>query len=689
MATYGSSSPAPVSPAPAKAEDAELTPNVVQPAVPVSKLLVAGLGLALVATACGLILGGGRYVAPPQDLVDAGPWATWGLALSRAVALIGGIATFGWLFYAAFLGPQQRDGLLGSSGSADLRRAARAAGLWAVASAIAAALTLAVILGISLPEAISPSVVNLYSWEIPAVRAFVLSAVTAAVVWFFARRAVSLTTAAGLAVVAFAALAFVPLAGHSATYGDHALALTAGVAHVWAAAAWFGGLLALAMHAWRGDRGVQEATVRYSRVATIAVVVLLVAGMANGYARMDTVSDLWNSGYGRLLTAKMLVFAFALVFAWQVRRHLAVDLGKSRSALGKLVAGELGLLAIAVGFAVALAQTPYPRVDNSAATVVEQLLGRSMPDAPTVGSVILGWQFEPIFLVGGLVAAAYYVAAVARLRARGDHWPMGRTISFLLGIVVIIWTTNSGLAIYSPVSFSIHMGQHMLLSMIAPILLVLGTPITLALRAIPPAPAGRRGPREWIVWGINSPVARFVTHPIWVLLVFTVGLYGLYYTPLFPWLMGSHLGHVAMQLHFLAAGYLFAYVVLGLDPAPRQLPPWIRLLMLLVAIALHSFFAVPIMMSDVVFAGEWYSQVQPPWIEDPLAETRLGGGVAWGIAEIPALILMVVLAVQWARSDAREAGRKDRQADRDGNAELAAYNAHLQRLHQSAQRRGE
>ena len=689
MATYGSSSPAPVSPAPAKAEDAELTPNVVQPAVPVSKLLVAGLGLALVATAFGLILGGGRYVAPPQDLVDAGPWATWGLALSRAVALIGGIATFGWLFYAAFLGPQQRDGLLGSSGSADLRRAARAAGLWAVASAIAAALTLAVILGISLPEAISPSVVNLYSWEIPAVRAFVLSAVTAAVVWFFARRAVSLTTAAGLAVVAFAALAFVPLAGHSATYGDHALALTAGVAHVWAAAAWFGGLLALAMHAWRGDRGVQEATVRYSRVATIAVVVLLVAGIANGYARMDTVSDLWNSGYGRLLTAKMLVFAFALVFAWQVRRHLAVDLGKSRSALGKLVAGELGLLAIAVGFAVALAQTPYPRVDNSAATVVEQLLGRSMPDAPTVGSVILGWQFEPIFLVGGLVAAAYYVAAVARLRARGDHWPMGRTISFLLGIVVIIWTTNSGLAIYSPVSFSIHMGQHMLLSMIAPILLVLGTPITLALRAIPPAPAGRRGPREWIVWGINSPVARFVTHPIWVLLVFTVGLYGLYYTPLFPWLMGSHLGHVAMQLHFLAAGYLFAYVVLGLDPAPRQLPPWIRLLMLLVAIALHSFFAVPIMMSDVVFAGEWYSQVQPPWIEDPLAETRLGGGVAWGIAEIPALILMVVLAVQWARSDAREAGRKDRQADRDGNAELAAYNAHLQRLHQSAQRRGE
>ncbi|MDV7394725.1 cytochrome c oxidase assembly protein, partial [Arthrospira platensis SPKY1] len=126
-----------------------------------------------------------------------------------------------------------------------------------------------------------------------------------------------------------------------------------------------------------------------------------------------------------------------------------------------------------------------------------------------------------------------------------------------------------------------------------------------------------------------------------------------------------------------------------LDPTPRPLPPWVRLLMLLVAIALHSFFAVPMMMSDVAFANEWYSQVQPPWIESQLAETRLAGGIAWGIAEVPALILMVVLGVQWARSDERESRRRDRQADRDGGAELAAYNDHLRRLHEASQRRGE
>lgn len=651
--------------------------------------VLGALAVALMGAGAGLIIGGGRYTPPAAGLTDAGPLAEWGLAFARTVSIASGVATFGWLLYAAFLGPQRRGGLLGASGTRDVRRAAIAATVWAVASMVAAALSLSVILGSPLSEALSADVIGLYAWDIPVVRAFVMAAVAAAVIAVGARLASSLSAAAGWMVVAAVGLAFAPLAGHAAGYGDHALALTSGVAHMWAVAAWLGGLLALATHAWRHDSGVREAAARYGTLATVAVALLMLSGVGNSIPRLDTVSDLWNSGYGRLLTTKVIVFAVALLVAANVRRRLSGKLADSRKAVGGLIATEVLLLSLAGGLAVALAQTPYPRVQNEAATVVELLLGREMPPAPTLGNVILGWQFEPLFLIGGVAAAAVYVAGTVRLRSRGDAWPVGRTIAFLLGIVAIIWATNSGLAVYSPVSFSIHMGQHMLLSMIAPILLVLGTPITLALRAIPPAPAGRRGPREWIIWGINSPVARFVTHPIWVLLVFTVGLYGLYYTPLFAWLMGSHLGHVAMQIHFMLAGYLFAYVVLGLDPAPRTLPAWLRLLMLLIAIALHSFFAVPIMMSDVAFAGEWYSQVQPPWIADPLAETRIAGGVAWSIAEIPALILMVVLGVQWARSDDREARRKDRQASRDGDAELAAYNEHLQRLQRSAARRGE
>lgn len=655
----------------------------------VPQLLVAGLGVVLLATAAGLVLGDGRYTAPTTGIEDAGVLVGWLLPLLRAVTLSMGVATFGWLGYAAFLGPQRRDGTLGTAGLADIRRATTAAGIWTLSSLTTAVVSMASVLGSPLAEAIRPTVISRYAWDIPIVRAYVLGAFIAGAIWVFGRRSRSLAAAAGWAVAAGAALAFIPLGGHAAGYGDHALALTSGLVHVLAMATWVGGLLALSVHAWRHDPGVTEAARRYASFAMVSVGFLVVTGVANAYTRMDTISDLWNSGYGRLVLAKTVLLVAILLIAGVVRRSLAERVGESRPALAGLVAAELGLMAVATGFAVALAVTPYPRAENSATTLVEQLLGRTMPEAPTAASLIFGWQFEPVFLIGGLIAALLYVAGVVRLRSRGDSWPMGRTIAWLLGVIAVMWSTNSGLAVYSPVDFSVHMLQHMALSMIAPILLVMGTPITLSLRALNPAPSGRRGPREWISWGINTPLAKFITHPLWVLMIFTVGLYGLYYTPLFGWLMGSHLGHLAMQVHFLLAGYLFSYVVLGLDPAPRVLAPWLRMLMLLVAMSLHSFFAVPIMMSDIVFAGDWYSQVQPPWVTDLVAQTKLAGGIAWGIAEVPSLMLMIVLAVQWARSDDREARRHDRQADRDGEAELTAYNERLRLMNESAQRRGD
>lgn len=659
-------------------------------------LLPMLLGLLVVsavsATAIGLQIGGGAYEPPATGIVDAGPLVGWLQPLARTIALLAGVATLGWLGYAAFLGPQKRGGFLGGSGLADIRRAGVAAALWVITSLLAAVLSLSAVLGIALSEAIRPAIFRQYAWDVPIVRSYLIAAGLAAVIWVACRWAQSLAAAAGWFVVAAVGLALSPLAGHAAGYGDHALALTSGLVHVLAMAVWCGALLALAWHGWRNDPGVPEAAKRYSPVALTAVALLVFTGVGSAYTRMDTISDLWNSGYGRLLTIKVLVFVFALVAALFVRRRLFADWPTDQShrpRIAGLVTVELLLMSIAAGLAVALAVTPYPRSENSALTLVEQLLGRSIPEAPTFTNVVFGWQFEPLFFVGGIIAMAVYVAGVVRLRTRGDSWPLGRTVAWILGVIAVMWATNSGFAVYSTVSFSLHMLQHMLLSMIAPVLLVMGTPITLALRALHPAASGRRGPREWISWGINTPFAKFITHPLWVLFIFTVGLYGLYYTSLFAWLMGSHLGHLIMQIHFLLAGYLFAYVVLGLDPAPRVLPPWLRLLLVLVSAGLHSFFALPIMMSDTAFAGDWYAQVQPEWIDSLAEHSRMAGGIAWAVAEIPLIMLIVVLGVQWSRSDEREAKRRDRQADRDGGAELAAYNEHLRKLNESAVRRGD
>ena len=121
-------------------------------------------------------------------------------------------------------------------------------------------------------------------------------------------------------------------------------------------------------------------------------------------------------------------------------------------------------------------------------------------------------------------------------------------------------------------------------------------------------------------------------------------------------------------------------MLIGIDPRPRPLPYWGRLLLLLLALAVHGFFAVAFMMGTTPMAVEWYGVVRPEWITDPLRDTLLGGQVTWGLSEIPSLIVLIAIAVQWSRSDEREAKRMDRQAERDGDAELDAYNAYLESL---------
>ena len=284
-------------------------------------------------------------------------------------------------------------------------------------------------------------------------------------------------------------------------------------------------------------------------------------------------------------------------------------------------------------------------------------------------------------LSGGLIALTIYMAGVRRLRALEVPWSIARTFCFTTGIVLLLWCTNGGVSKYAMISFSSHMIQHMTLSMIAPIFLVLGMPVTLALRALPAATnPEHRNAREWILALIHSPYARAVSHPLVVLVIFTFGLYGLYFTSFFSTLMASHSGHVLMEIHFLLTGLLFAWVIVGLDPMPREFPHWARLVLVLVAISLHAFFAIAIMQAATPIGDDWYSQVAPPWIIDPLTDSNLAGGIAWGFGEVPTLLLMVLVAVQWSRKDARLAKRLDRAADRDGDAELKAYNEQLARM---------
>lgn len=654
-----------------------------------SRWIIPVVLLALAGLLVGLVVGGGTREVVAEDITGAGGVVQWGLPIWRLIATAASVVTVGLLGYAAVLGPQGRDGVLSQVGRRDLVRASWVAAVWAVSSLMTALWLLAWALGQTIGKTLDPAMISTFAWSVGSVRAFLIMAIIAAIVAVACFFTTSVTAAASWMMLSLIAVALPALAGHASSLGSHGVAMTSDVVHTLSMTVWIGGLLVLLFHAVRNDPATMRAVPVFRTVATWAVILLAISGVGAAFSRMNSVSELWTTAFGVLILLKVALLIGLLAIARLLQTKVVGSGKEDRQILIRFASLEALLMAAAGGIGVALTQTPFPRVEVELPTQAETLLGQPFPPAPTFANVALGWHLEPFWIGISALGLGLYIAGVVRLKRRGDKWPVMRTVSWVLGWISIIWATNAGISLYAMVAMSWHMLAHMALSMIAPILLAMSAPLTLALRALPSSHSTRRGPREWIVWGMHTPLARFVTHPLYVLFIFTVGLYGLYYTPLFSWLMSSHVGHLAMQVHFLLSGYLFAWVVIQTDPLPRSLPPWGRLMLAIVAMILHSFFAVPIMMSDTAFGSTWYSQVQPPWLTDPVADSHNAGAIAWGIAEIPTFLLVLAVAFQWAKSDDREAKRIDRRADRDGDADLAAYNERLARLAEHDQREAE
>ncbi|MFE6765729.1 cytochrome c oxidase assembly protein [Streptomyces sp. NPDC057689] len=286
---------------------------------------------------------------------------------------------------------------------------------------------------------------------------------------------------------------------------------------------------------------------------------------------------------------------------------------------------------------------------------------------------------DPFFLVGCVLAVLLYGYGVLRLRRRGDEWPVGRTVLFVVGVLTIALVMCTRLNDYGMAMFSVHMVQHMVISMLSPILLLLGAPVTLALRALPVAPRGTKGPRELLLMLLHSRYMKIVTHPAFTIPLFIASLYGLYFTPLFDYLMGSTTGHLVMMVHFLAVGLFFFWPIMGVDPGPHRPGYVMRMLELFAGMPFHAFFGIALMMASTPMV-EVYKNPPASLGIDALADQSAAGGIAWAFSEIPSVVVLVALVFQWYRSEQRTAKRTDRAADRDGDQELQAYNAYLASL---------
>ncbi|GAA3553936.1 cytochrome c oxidase assembly protein [Nonomuraea rosea] len=648
-----------------------------------ARLALAGAAAAVLALVIGMIAGGRAFPRIIPGLPDSGAVVRWGLPLSKLLMDVAGVATVGLLLMAAVLLPNDK-GVLGKTATGYVKASSWAALTWAGAAFLAILFGAAESIGRTVPQILERILLTSYATQTTQGVALTLVVLFGVAIALFSRGAITAGAAAGLLVLALATLLPAPLTGHTTSSPNHDLATSSVSLHLLALALWVGGLAVLALHAIRRQPQIEVAANRFSTMALWCYAGVGLSGVFSLVARLGAVSDLWTSQYGLLAVAKIVAFVLlGYVGYWHRQRTLA-DLAAGRPrAFTRLAGGEMVLMLATIGVAVALSRTPPPEFSVPADRAFE-LLGFPLPPELTIANVFSLWWFDLFFAAVAAALGGLYALGLRRLRRRGDTWSWGRTVAWFVGVALLVFTTQSGLARYAKVMFDVHMIEHMTLSMVVPIFLVLGGPVTLALRALKPAAKrGDRGPREWITTILHSRFTKVVTHPVIATSIFIASTYALYFTPLFESAMKEHLGHIWMTLHFLISGCLFFWVIIGVDPGPDRLPYVGRLLMLFVTMPFHAFFGIALMMMGTVIASGWYEQLGRPWGDTLLQTQQDGGAIAWGFGEIPTLIVLLAIAVQWYQDDDRQARRADRRADRTGagDPELDSYNAYLASLH--------
>jgi cytochrome c oxidase assembly factor CtaG len=292
--------------------------------------------------------------------------------------------------------------------------------------------------------------------------------------------------------------------------------------------------------------------------------------------------------------------------------------------------------------------------------------GGSVPPPFTVARVFTEFELNSWLTLGLVLAAGLYLYGVHRLRLRGDHWPVLRTVCFLgPGLGGIAAVTLSGLGAYDTTLLSVHMVQHMVLSMIAPIFLALGAPVTLALRTLPVRP------RKRLLAIVHSRVARVYTFPLVAFAIFVVNPFALYFTDLYHYTLQHEWAHELVHAHFIATGCVFFWPLLGLDPLPGRWPYPARALLMLLSVPFHTVLGLTIMQSTTLLGGDWYPSLNLAW-SDPRNDQVVAGGVLWAGGEIVSVTMLAVLVVQWIKQSEREARRMDRELDRQEARQRAA-----------------
>jgi len=538
-----------------------------------SALAFTWVALAVIALISGWFVAGGSLDPAPAGLPEPEPVVTWGAVALRFATIVLGLMMVGVLVVSRW---QNRTPQIASF-----------IGLaWVAAALLQVLFVLANVLALPLHDAASFSVISTYAGEIATTRALIL---TAALVFLLSLAAIfSGRVRTSWIVLALIAAALPSLASHTSGVGDHSLAVTANAVHAAAATLWVGTAVALfaatMMQIERGSSHLQA----YSSLALTCWLALGASGFINGYVRLDSPDQLLSTGYGQLLVAKAVLLAGIGLLGWRVKVRWA-----HRTGFARLAAIDIALLSIAVGLGVALASSPYPRLPVPFTSLAEALTGAAPPSPPTWHSLVLGFSLDPVFAGAVLVGLGIMIW-------NWGAWPTRRRLPWLLGLVVLAWSTNGGLALYALV-----------------------TPGAAAIQtAFVVAPVALLAARGWFGrWPLGVPVA---TTLFLSMLLLTSALSG--------WAAGSYVTRTALLVAGGVAGALF-FAHLG-----RNRPS---------AVAGALVIAVSVVLvTRGAPTSPWFEAVQPDWVADAASAAATGGLVACGI-----ILSAVVAGLVWPMSD--------------------------------------
>ncbi|MDX3110450.1 cytochrome c oxidase assembly protein [Nonomuraea angiospora] len=598
---------------------------------------------------------GGAGAEPAiAGLPTAGPVTEWALPLVKLCYDLCAVATLGTLLAAVVLAPA------GSPEKAACLRAARWWALgWAVTAALSYPLTMSYVLPLPVTDLLADPGLLQYGLTIPQARALlpVLGAITMVVL------ATRLPRLPGWVALAIAAFGLLPPAyvGHAASAADHDVAVSALTVHLIAVSLWVGGLGAVLIH-FRRAGDLRAVLCRFSTIALCCFAAVAVSGVVGAWVRLTAVSDLWRTEYGQFLLAKTAALVLLGLFGWTHRSrtvahvvdgsgtvaHVADHSGtvahiadrcrtvahvadrSARHVFVRLAAGELIVMMAAMGLAVGLSRTPPPPPPAGVADAHERLLEYDLPPF-TPGTLLTELRPDSLILLCLALPAVGYLVGVRRA---GD-WPLGRTLAWYTGLALLALVLLSGIGGYARAMLSVQALQHVMLAVVAPLLLCLGAPLTLAARAT--TESSQYG--DLGAWLRKRRLSFLALLPAAYMVAFPL----LYRTGWLAWSLAGHAAHLLTMALFLGGGLLVFWVLAGADPVPRPVSRPLRAGLLGGVLLVQLVVGASLLLGPPV-AADWFYLVGPDGAPDLFTDQQLAGAVHLLVPLLPLVLLAVRLA---------------------------------------------